>query len=384
MAQGVRVRALHLLENADNPLTGPSVSVGAFCRQMENHLVDARILATSREPHRTVSPTVQMFKRSVGPVRLRFSSQMRKFLMECGRGGHAEILHAHNLWMAPGLYAASARRRSDSLRLLYSPHGALADYSLRSGSRFKPIFWELFQKAALRASDCIHVTSEGELQDIRRAGLRQPAALIPNEVEFCPAGFRALQPERRLVFLGRLHPEKGLEALLRAWSGVGSRCGWVLDIIGPDSSGYLAHLKRIVEEKGIQDVHFSGPVVGDDKWRVLARSGALVLPSPAENFGNVVAEALSSGLPAVTTTGTPWSQLETCGLGWYREPTVDGLTSAIEQLVSMSDCDLYSMRSRCIAWALETLRPGARAKEMADVYRWVLGITERPECVVEQ
>src|SRR5690606_3015106 len=97
------------------------------------------------------------------------------------------------------------------------------------------------QHRDLRAAAGFHATSEAEVADIRRAGLRQPVALLPNGVTMpdAPQPGGPSGRVRRALFLSRLHPVKGLLNLVQAWAQV-RPAGWELVLAGPDADGHRA------------------------------------------------------------------------------------------------------------------------------------------------
>ncbi|MEM1333745.1 MAG: glycosyltransferase, partial [Actinomycetota bacterium] len=116
-------------------------------------------------------------------------------------------------------------------------------------------------------------------------------------------GRRAAPPSAssEVVFIGRLAPGKGLETLLRAWELFDSRsdAGLHLTIIG---DGPLAPTLREAAPRG---VHFGGWIAGDEVRRRLLGARAFVFPSEwYEPFGMVLLEAMSAGLPIVSTTAS--------------------------------------------------------------------------------
>jgi glycosyltransferase involved in cell wall biosynthesis len=181
---------------------------------------------------------------------------------------------------------------------------------------------------------------EGE--NVRRAGFNNPIALIPNGVEL-PAALE--KPEirnqksavRRALFLSRIHPKKGLLNLVKAWDAVQKSEArsqkpevgipasdfrspasdkWELLIVGPDEGGHLAEVQAAVRNAGLErQIHFHGEVMGEDKIECYRGADLFVLPSFSENFGLVIAEALSCGVPVITTRETPWEELETHRFG---------------------------------------------------------------------
>ena len=102
----------------------------------------------------------------------------------------------------------------------------------------------------------------------------------------------------RLLYVGRLHPLKGVEYLLEA---LPTDCKLV--VIGKDD-GEGKKLKKIVQRRGL-DVEFMGVVSEAEKEAAYQWCDALVLPTLSENFGLVIAEALERGKRVITTDGAP-------------------------------------------------------------------------------
>ncbi len=256
------------------------------------------------------------------PNRLGVSPTMRRVLTQESR--QADVIHNNSLWMLPNVYPAWAARGT-SCRLVTSPHGTLSSWALRRSFWRKRLMWLLAQGRAVRASHCFHATAETEYRDIRAAGLRGPVAIIPNGVDIGPEPAHALAAERRrrLLFLGRLHPIKGLDILLQAWQRLEPQFpDWDLRIVGNDEgNGYFAQLKQLGDRLGIRRVHFAGFAFGPRKTEQFQQADLFVLPSHSENFGVAVAEGLAHGLPAVVTKGAP-------GRDWRRAIAAGGSNRA--------------------------------------------------------
>jgi glycosyltransferase involved in cell wall biosynthesis len=145
---------------------------------------------------------------------------------------------------------------------------------------------------------------------------------------------------------------------------------WRLRIVGPDEVGYHSELKRLVRAEGVADcVSIEGPVFGPEKSHLLAQSDLLVLPSHSENFGAVVAEALAHGTPAIASTGTPWSALETEGCGWWAKPDSISLAGAIRAAANLPPEKLRAMGALGRAYVQSELTWDICARKMAAVYR---------------
>ena len=121
--------------------------------------------------------------------------------------------------------------------------------SLRFSRMRKTLFWQILQGPAVRRAACFHATSRQEHEDIRAYGLTQPVAIIPNGVDSPgPDGKSTIGLADRIVLsLGRIHPKKGLDRLVRAWAKVeAGHDYWRLRIVGPAELGHDAELRALV------------------------------------------------------------------------------------------------------------------------------------------
>jgi glycosyltransferase involved in cell wall biosynthesis len=257
------------------------------------------------------------------------------------------------------------------------------EYAMSIGSRVKPLFWKVVQRPSLAAVNCFHATAQSEYEDIRRMGFRQPVCLIPNGIDIPAHGAGFDLPERTLLFLGRAHPNKGLDTLIRAWNKVsGQLPAWKLRIVGDSSDNYLDEMKQLAASLAAPKVEFTGALYGANKFQAYREAEAYILPSYSENFGVTVAEALAHGVPAIVTKGAPWSGLNEVGAGYWVDLTVDCLAAAILSMCVQDRPALQLMGARGKEWMVTEYSWHSVAKQMAEVYEWLLGCGSLPDCVI--
>ena len=294
-----------------------------------------------------------------------------------------DIIHSHGLWIAPNIYAGKAAA-SAGRPLIVSPRGMLSPEALQFSALKKRVIWKAWQEPAYRHAAAWHATSLQECDDIRTFGIEAPVAVIPNGIDLpgkvashCPA-----RQQRTILFLSRIHPKKGLPALLEAWRQLAAdRPDWHIVIAGPDEGGHRAVLEAIVKDMEIPRLAFAGPVYGEAKANLLAGADLFVLPTLSENFGIAVAEALAAGLPAIVTTGAPWQGLDSNRCGWWIEQGIDRLFAALSEATALPASERKAMGLRGRDWMQRDFGWDAIGREMKDVYQWATRQGDRPSCI---
>jgi glycosyltransferase involved in cell wall biosynthesis len=124
----------------------------------------------------------------------------------------------------------------------------------------------------------------------------------------------------------------------------------------------------------VLDVEFHPHAEGAIRESLFRSASAFVLPTHSENFGNVVAEALIRGLPVITTTGTPWSELIPKGCGWYVEPNVGGLMNALAEATAMDQDTLREMGARGRDYAMSHFTLTVVRSALLEMYRTAMHV----------
>jgi glycosyltransferase involved in cell wall biosynthesis len=289
------------------------------------------------------------------------------------------------LWRLPYLQVARTARALET-PVIVSVHGMLHEAALKQRSLAKRLFrWLVQDSMLLDGASCLHATAAEEAAAIRRAGHRGAIAVVPWGIERPPATpvfTKAGAP--LLVYLGRLHPSKGIDVLLAAWTRIADRFpAWRLRVAGYDEQGYRAALEARVDQLGVAGrVTFDGPMANADREALFAAASIVVLPSPAENFGLVIAEALARGIPAIATTGAPWRALAEEGCGWVSGSDADALAATLAEALSTDEATRRVMGARGRRYALPRFDWDRIAWNMTDLYEWVSGRRPMPEFVV--
>ena len=379
------IRAEHVVPYIGDLSSGPAWSVPELCSALVANKARVRLHVLGPLPDREFDFEVQQYPWHQFPVRtLGRSPEMRRGLRQAAAS--AEILHNHSLWMLPNIYPALAVRNT-RCRLVVSPRDTLSDWSLGRSRWLKRLVMALGQRRVLEKAACLHATAVNEYEDIRRAGLRAPVAIVPNGVDVPAGDFShkaATRTRRHLLFLSRIHAQKGVDYLLHAWRIVQDAFpDWDLRVVGPISGAYAVQMQSLSKRLGCQRVLFPGAVHGERKAREYFDASLFVLPTRSENFGMVVAEALAHGVPTIVTKGAPWAGLEEEQCGWWIEAGEATLAECLRDAMSCRPAELEAMGRRGREWMIRDFSWHEIGRKMLATYEWLLGGGSPPDWVRE-
>ena len=299
----------------------------------------------------------------------------------------ADIVHVHTLWSPLNVSARYACLRHDRPYVLM-PHGMLDPYSLSVKALKKATYLQLFERHNVAcAKRMIYTTLEEERMAVL-AGLRlPPGELIPLGASASSVSrddlrgqFLARFPQaggkRTLLFLGRIHPKKGLDRILDCLQSLKQSIPNVLLVVAGDGEAhYTRHLRQLVSALKLDNyVLFAGRLDGEMKWASFAAAELFLLPSRQENFAITVAEAMQMALPVIISDKVnTWPYVKEARAGLVLdECDIDALLpQAIEELLK-DDTTRSEMGVRGSHYARERLTWHASAQKLLACYNQVL------------
>jgi glycosyltransferase involved in cell wall biosynthesis len=242
-----------------------------------------------------------------GPASLGYSSETRAW---CERNlSRFDGVILHGMWTHANWVLSQECLRSGTPYICF-PHGMLDLWSVhRQGSwkRAKKIlYWKWRERKVFAGSAAAFFTTRRELENARetfRLPDIHPLIVIPYGVapmlgpKAEPSSNVAQREDAKVaLFLGRLHPKKRPDLLIRAWKAAGLPPEWRLVMAGAGDPAYTKSLQALARSNGIQEaVQFTGAVAGENKRYLLQRAQWFLLPSEQENFGIALLEAIIAG-----------------------------------------------------------------------------------------
>ena len=225
-----------------------------------------------------------------------------------------------------------------------APRGELEDNAIKFNRLIKIILHKIFLKFLYRRAKFIMITSIQELEFSKKYfNENMPFELIPNYIELSKTGELSevdLLKKKNILYLGRLHPKKGIANLIKAYFSLNESIinSHLLLITGTGELNYVNSLKELVDSSKYNErVIFLGHKQGVEKEKIYKQSKVLVLPSYSENFGNVVLESLSHSTPVISSKYTPWKSLEENKCGFWVENSPNELAAKLKDLLTMED-----------------------------------------------
>jgi glycosyltransferase involved in cell wall biosynthesis len=205
------------------------------------------------------------------------------------------IVHLHNYRTLPNLMLSNK-----GVKLILQAHG-----NAHPSDSFKhALAYPVWRHALIPRCSMFIADAEDEVKHYLKEGAK------PEQIRVVPLGvdmdeFRNVKPPEKnghksILYLGRIHKEKGLDVLLRAFA-IMKRPGVRLEIAGPDD-GFEDSCRGLARTWGIENkVDWLGTLEGEAKAQVYASADVYVMPSRYEMFGLSVLEAAACGTPVIVT-----------------------------------------------------------------------------------
>ena len=375
----------HTISSIDKSTGGPARSVTHLLSSMMDENASLKIELETIESN---NPIISKFNKSNSSIRFHSSNKIgySKSLKQQLLKSDVQLFHGHGLWQA-SVHQMAKISFSRNIPYIITPRGMLEPWSLTQGRLKKKIALKLFQFNDLKNATCIHATAAMELESIRNLGFKNPIAMIPNGINI--SEFPVKRPEKstkpkKILFLSRIHPKKGIENLIEAWKLIPlkNRANWKIVVVGNGDETYIQCLEnKIVSENLCEQIEIKKPVFGTDKIKLYREASLFVLPTFSENFGIVIAEALASYTPVITTKGAPWEELNTNNAGWWIDIGIKPLKIALEDAIGVSDKTLAEMGINGRKLIEDKYSMVSVGKQMIELYDWILDNTDKPSFV---
>jgi len=213
-----------------------------------------------------------------------------------------DIIHVHTAWGAAQLVATYVSRWSRRPCVM-TPHESLTTFDIAGSGSVPPGTKRRIKRQYMSRLSLIVFASSLERRDSLPFDSFVPSVVIPHPVQnILDRSQRAPRPQNGLTtigFLGRLHPKKNIDLLLKAVAPIPAV---KLVIAGDGDPAYRRVLIQVVADCGLTDrVEWLGFLNPDGRDAFLDSVDILAMPSAYECFGMAAAEAMARGVPTLVS-----------------------------------------------------------------------------------
>jgi glycosyltransferase involved in cell wall biosynthesis len=366
MDRGLKV--LHVTSSIAPHFGGVSEAIRQYCASAKRlgHSFDVATLEPPGEPHFPNFPaTVFPLGPALGNYRFapRALSWLRRHVSEY------DIIVAHGIWQFASVCTRLACRRA---RVPYAVfvHGMLdpwfrRQYPMKHLKKWMTWPWGDYRVLRDAAAALFTAGEEATLAarsfwlyranpEITPLGVKAPPSDAAGQRRAFEERFRELAGRRFLLFISRIDRKKALDVLIASFARVAARDPEiVLAIGGYDHGAGRPALQRLARQLGVAErIVWLGEVPADAEWKwgAFRSAEAFTLASHMENFGIVVAEALSVGTPVLISDKINiWRDIAHDGAGLVGEDTVDGFAPVLQRWLSLPQSEKREMGIRALA-----------------------------------
>lgn len=241
-----------------------------------------------------------------------------------------DVIHIHSTQF---IDLAIFFQRKHRIPILYTCHSLVALEEGSNSAAHKSIL--SLQMQLLKIANRISVPSQWEEQILHRLYpfSARKTIIIPHGVTK-RAVVAARGPAHRLLFIGRVVPVKGIEALIHALAAL-QREGYhvTVDLVGTGPKDYTKYLQTVAKKLRVANkLRWLGYRTQAQIQQLYPFYGAVIMPSLHESFGLVALEALASGMPLIATqTGGLKDFISTNVAQIIARPNARAIVTAIKQ-----------------------------------------------------
>lgn len=359
------MKFLHIIGTLDPNYGGPVEALKQLTNTIlkSGHSVD---IISLDEPDAPRIDNLSAKAIAIGPSagKYRYNKKLVNWLVK--NASNYNLITVHGIWQFQsfGTWLAS-KKKCFSYNIFV--HGALdpwfkKNYPLKHLKKL--LYWPWTEYRVLRDAKAVLFTSEEEkILAAKSFSLYKANPVIINYGIGSPPGepekqtqiffdhYTELLGKRLIVFLSRIHPKKGCDILIEAFSRIAQQDPNLhLVMAGPDQTKWIPVLKELSTSLKIENrITWTGMVKDDLKWGLYRSAEIFVLPSHSENFGVAVVESMASGTPVIITNKVNiWREIEKDGAGLVADDTLDDITRILNHWLKLDSSEKYLMRENAI------------------------------------
>ena len=374
------MKILHYINTLDRSFGGTTTYMQMLALSLHSRAELVFVADASQNPVE-ISGAKVIFMQSKWYSRSRYKKEWTAIL----DAEKPDVVHINTIWL-PQCAWAQLWAEQKGYKCALTVHGMLEPWIVNRNRWKKKLGMIFFQRRQLQTALWQTVTAMEEREHVLQYYSSESIADASKlNIDVIPIGIDSesiakkcaslkSDGEKYILFLSRIHPKKGIEILLDSLCRVREKiAGYKVKIAGEGDSDYVEKLKNFCSENNLNNiVEFVGGIYGDDKWHMISNASVLVLPTYSENFGLVVAEAMSASIPVITTNTTPWQILADTDSGWCVPVGVEHVADALADFASLSADELQQKGRNAFSVISREYSLGMMGEKLMSFYKKML------------
>ena len=311
------MKILHVISSLNPAHGGPVENIKKFCKYYANHGSIGEIVCSDNPKDKWLKNKNLPKIYALGPKKFKYSFNIKLLQWLYKNSNDYDILIINGVWQFHSLAVWLASKKNKTPYFVF-PHGMLDPYFNKKGFFHllkKKIYWNLIESKVLNESESVLFTSkiEKKLADKNFKSHNDKGMVLGYGVEGIPKDYNnnkdsflkknKLKKHTYILYIGRFHKKKGIDLLIKSYAKIVKlNQTFKLVLTGPQNEYLKKDLFNLIKENDLNDkVIITGPLYENFKWQLIKNCSVLCLTSHQENFGLVIAEALSCSKPVLIT-----------------------------------------------------------------------------------
>ena len=284
-----------------------------------------------------------------------------------------DIVHIYGSWR-PFLIKVFYTAKKLNKKVVISPIGTLYPWSLNQKKIKKKLALFFYQRKVLNLADVVHATSKIEAKNLVINNLGKKIKIIGHGIEINKSFVPKIKKDqvKKLIFFFIIHEKKGLIELIKIWDKLKFKKNWQLEIYGPVSNdSYFKNIVNFISKNNLEnEIKVLGSVFNEQKKKkIFYEANAFILPSKSENFGISIGEALSYGLPVLTTFQTPWKIINDYKAGIVFDFSEENILYELDKFMNLNSDEIYKMSLNALKLVKENFEYNSILKQYIQLYK---------------
>lgn len=284
-----------------------------------------------------------------------YSWSKRNTLQKLVQDISPDVIYVNGLYslyfnFLPLYYAKKLKNKGKELKIVLSTRGMLHPGALSQKASKKKVYLALFRILGIPRTVTWHATDDNERDFIKRImGEEMHVNVAPNFPNLQSMSDSPKKHPGKLLLgtIALISPMKNHLEVLRALSQMNTIIEW--HIFGPVKDVAYWHNCQVMIHQlpSSIKVFYHGELPPHLLTKAMEQFQVFIMPSKSENFGHAIVEALSAGKPVITTTTTPFADLDffECGFALQPEKLSEGLQESIGKFAAMDESEFSNVVS---------------------------------------